>query len=78
MLGPAKRESPLGFVGANNREPEITRWSDNSSPAENLATEAQSAANTGRRLAGANNVIMRTRYGANNCTERCLAERRAA
>ena len=67
----------LSFVGADNREPGITAWSEDGwRPGP--ATEAQSAAHPERRLSGANGFIKRIRSGANNSPERCLAGRRAA
>ena len=67
----------LSFVGADNREPAITAWSEDGwRPGP--ATEAQSAAHPERELTGASSFNKRIRSGANNLPERCLAERRAA
>jgi hypothetical protein len=67
----------LGFVGADNREPGITSWSEEGWRPR-PATEVKSAAQPERELPGANGLIKRELSGANNSTERCLAEGRAA
>ena len=74
---PGEARMSLSFVGADNREPGITAWSEDGwRPVP--ATEAQSAAHPERGLSGANGLIKRDPSGANNSPERCLAGRRAA
>ena len=55
----------LGFIGADNREPVNTRWSEDGWRPR-PAAEAQGAAHPERGLTGANGFITRVRSGANS------------
>ena len=56
---------PPGFLGADNREPVNTGWSEDGWRPRPV-TEAQSAAHPERGLTGANSFITRVPSGANS------------
>ena len=61
---PGEARMSLGFIGADNREPVNTGWSEDGWRPRPV-TEAKSAACPGRRLTGANGHIKREVSGAN-------------
>ena len=62
---PGEAAMSPGFIGADNREPVNTGWSEDGWRPR-PATEAQSAAHPERELTGANGFIKRELSGANS------------
>ena len=62
---PGEATMSPGFVGADNREPFNTEWSEDGWRPR-PATDAKSAAHPERVLTGANGLIKREPSGANN------------